>query len=80
MKQIQEQQQKPDQPKTDPPICPDCETNSGRTNANRSCCKLRRLALAPRHQQAAFAAGLTEVERNELRPRLVAEIKRLKGL
>jgi hypothetical protein len=76
MKQVQ----KPDQPKTDPPKCPDCKTNSGRTNANRTCCKLRRLATAPRHQQAEFAKDLTEVERNELRPRLVAEIKRLKGL
>lgn len=61
-------------------ICTWCETNAVRTHATRPCCKLRRLAQAPRHAQAAYAKGLTEEERNELRPQLLAEMKRLKGL
>jgi hypothetical protein len=75
--QIQEQiqQQKPSQ---EP--CAWCLTNAGRTHANRKCCQLRRLAMAPRHAQAEFAKSLTDGERAALRPRLAAEIKRLRAL
>lgn len=61
-------------------LCDLCATNSGRTNANRACCRLRELAQSPRHQQAAYARQLTWEQREELRPRLAAEIARLKKL
>lgn len=60
--------------------CEWCTTNAGRTHADRPCCQLRDLAMSPRHAQAAFAEGLTEEGRDELRPRLKAEIARLKEL
>ena len=60
--------------------CEWCEVNAGRTHATRECCLLRRLAIAPRHVQAAHAATLSTKEKNAMRPLLVAEIKRLKGL
>lgn len=60
--------------------CSWCATNAGRTHASRPCCKLRRLAQAPRHAQAAYGAALTEQERAALRPQLAAEMKRLKEL
>lgn len=60
--------------------CHWCWLNSGCTHAWRDCCKLRRLALSPRANQAAHAATLTQAQRDELRPLLAAEIKRLKGL
>lgn len=58
-------------------LCMWCKTNAGRTSANRPCCQLRALAQAPRHLQAAYAQGLTQEQRDELRPRLTAEKKRL---
>lgn len=58
-------------------ICMWCKTNAGRTNATRPCCQLRALAQAPRHLQAEYAKGLTQEQRDELRPRLTAEKKRL---
>lgn len=61
-------------------ICAWCEVNAGKTHATRPCCLLRRLALAPRHVVAAYAAGLTEDERDALRPRIIEEKKRLKGI
>ncbi|MGK5049508.1 hypothetical protein ACQ4WP_26970 [Janthinobacterium sp. GB4P2] len=60
--------------------CEWCATNAGRTHADRKCCQLRRLAMSPRHAQAAHAESLTKEERDELRPRLKAEIARLKEL
>lgn len=56
-----------------------CATNSARTSP-MPCCALRQLAMSPRHQQAAYAKGLTQDERDALRPRLAAEILRLKEL
>lgn len=61
-------------------ICTWCKTNAGRTNAHRPCCQLRALAQAPRHVQAEHAQGLTQEQRDELRPLLAAEKKRLKSL
>ncbi len=61
-------------------MCGWCAVNSGLTHAFRECCKLRRLAQAPRHDQAAYAATLTLPQREELRPLLVTEMKRIKGL
>lgn len=61
-------------------LCDWCETNSGRTHATQPCCILRRLALAPRHVQAAHGAALSEEDRAALRPRLLAEMKRLNSL
>ena len=61
-------------------LCDWCQTNSGRIKKGRHCCDLRELANAPREAQAAYAKGLTDDQRNELRPRLVAEIARLKQL
>lgn len=61
-------------------LCDWCLTNSGRTNASRPCCRLRALALAPRHVQAAHGAALSEEDRAALRPVLAAEMKRLQAL
>lgn len=61
-------------------ICIWCKTNAGRTHGDRPCCQLRALAQAPRHVQAEYAKGLTQEQREALRPRLAAEIKRLKAL
>lgn len=61
-------------------LCDWCLTNSGRTNATRPCCFLRSLAQAPRHARAAHGASLSEEEKMALRPRLAAEIERLRGL
>ncbi len=61
-------------------ICDWCAANSGRVHAVRPCCQLRELALAPRHIQAAHGKTLTKAERDELRPRLLAEKERLKQL
>jgi hypothetical protein len=41
---------------------------------------LRRIAKAPRFAQEAIADGMTAQERDELRPRLQQEIKRLRAL
>ena len=60
--------------------CEWCEVNGGRTHATRECCVLRRLAIAPRHEQAAYAAELSVEEKNALRPVLQAEVRRLKGM
>lgn len=60
--------------------CEWCAINAGRTHATRPCCVLRRLAQAPRQAQIDHAAALTPAARDELRPRLKAEIKRLKEL
>jgi hypothetical protein len=38
------------------------------------------LAKAPRHIQAAAGAAMTQAERDEMRPLLIAEKKRLKEL
>jgi len=61
-------------------ICDWCAVDSGRTHGQRKCCILRRLASAPRHLQAQYASTLTADERDELRPRLLAEMQRLKAL
>lgn len=60
--------------------CEWCAINSGRTHANRKCCQLRRLASSPRHVRVEFAQTLTDTEQADLRPRLSAEIKRLRDL
>ena len=60
--------------------CDWCLSDSGRTKKGRACCELRMLANAPRAVQAAHGKTLTEAERDELRPRLQAEIERLKTL
>lgn len=60
--------------------CDWCLTNSGRVKKGRPCCDLRELANAPRAAQAAYAKGLTEEQRNELRPRLIGEMARIKAL
>lgn len=61
-------------------ICEWCAVNAGRTHATRECCRLRRIAQAPRKQQELMAARMTEDERRELRPRIKAEIERLRAL
>lgn len=60
--------------------CEWCQVNSGLTHANRPCCRLRMLAQAPQHTLKAYAETLGADERDELRPRLVIEKKRLKEL
>lgn len=60
--------------------CDLCLSNSGRTNAKRGCCVLLDLAQSPRHVREAYAASLTETERDELRPRMKVEMERLKEL
>jgi len=60
--------------------CEWCETNSGRTHANRECCQLRRLATAPRHFLIEYAKTLTEEEKTILRADIAEEKKRLRGL
>ena len=61
-------------------ICEWCATHAGRTHANRKCCQLRRLAMSPRHVRVEFAKTLTDAEQADLRPRLSAEIKRLRDV
>lgn len=60
--------------------CALCLTNAGRTHAERECCRIRRIAQAPRHQQQRIAEGMTMEERNEIRPKIVAEVERLKKM
>ena len=60
--------------------CDWCAVNAGRTHAARPCCQIRRIAQAPYHQQEIIAARMTEDERRELRPRIKAEIERLRQL
>lgn len=57
-----------------------CETDSCNTKAYLKCCQLRMLAKAPRHIQAAAGAAMTQAERDEMRPLLIAETKRLKEI
>ena len=58
--------------------CGWCQVNSGRTHANRECCKLRRLAQAPRGYILEYVKTLTEAEKTALRADLIEEKKRLK--
>ena len=61
-------------------ICEWCATDACRTHANRKCCQLRRLANSPRHVRVEYAKTLTDSEQADLRPRLSAEIKRLRDV
>jgi hypothetical protein len=58
--------------------CENCEKDSPIYDVKLDCCKLRMLAHAPRHAQAEHGKSLTQAERDELRPKLIAEIQRLK--
>lgn len=60
--------------------CSWCQVNSGRTHANRECCKLRRLAQAPRHLILEYVKTLSEDEKAALRADLIEEKKRLKEI
>lgn len=60
--------------------CEWCQVNSGRTHANRECCELRRLSLAPRHFLIEYAKTLTEDEKTSLRADIAEEKKRLRGM
>lgn len=60
--------------------CEWCKTNSGRTNANRECCEIRRLAQAPRHVLAEYAKTLSEDEKSVLRLKIKSERERIKAL
>jgi hypothetical protein len=53
-----------------------CATNSARTSP-LPCCQL---AQSPRHVQAEHGKSLTQDERDALRPRLTAEIVKLRGI
>lgn len=61
-------------------LCLWCKVNSGRVKKGRPCCDLRSLANAPKKAQAAYAEGLTDEQRNDLRPRLIAEMARIKQI
>ena len=61
-------------------ICELCLTDSGRTNANLECCKLRAIAGAPYKMQLLLADKMTAAEREEIRPKIVAEKARLRKL
>ena len=60
--------------------CEWCLINSGRTHASRECCKLRRLAQAPRHVLLDYAKTLSEDEKIALRTAITDERVRLRGL
>lgn len=60
--------------------CSWCQLNSGRTHANRECCKLRRLAQAPRGYILEYVKTLPEAEKTALRADLIEEKKRLKEI
>lgn len=60
--------------------CDWCNINSGRTHASRECCKIRRLAQAPRRFILEYVATLTEDEKNALRVDLKTEKLRLRDM
>ena len=61
-------------------ICELCLTDSGKINANLDCCKLRAIAGAPYKQQLMMADKMTAAEREEIRPKIVAEKARLRKI
>lgn len=61
-------------------ICTWCLTNAGRTHAKRDCCQLRALAQMPSDRLAQHVAKWDEAAKDELRPRLIAEKKRLREM
>lgn len=60
--------------------CELCLANAGQTNANRECCQIRMLAQMPANRMEPYAAKLTASEKDQLRPLLIAEKKRLREL
>ncbi len=60
--------------------CAWCLTNAGRTHAQRDCCRMRALAQMPANRLQQYVAKWTDAEKEELRPQLIAEKKRLREL
>lgn len=60
--------------------CEWCQVNSGRTHANRECCKLRRLAQMPKAMLVEYVKGMTEEAKTKLREDLKTEKLRLKEI
>lgn len=61
-------------------MCELCQTDSSRTNANRECCRIRRLAKAPKHIKSAYWLGLSATEREAQQPELVAMAAHIRKL
>jgi len=58
--------------------CENCLSDTGKYTKSLECCALRMIAKAPRHNQKMMADKMTQREREEFRPLVLAEINRLR--